>query len=180
MKNLIEDLRRSALFFEIVLGLCLLVFMTVVVKPEMLSDIFNAIAMPAWVAVLVSYSPIVWAGIRKPHPTQYERLATGICAGGLFVIASSIAQIYANNFEGQWIYTTAMIPALRFFPMISGISHEMAAQSLDGRVPTKAMIAIGVYCGLGAFGALSLVLFPAWVTLAAILAAAALVIFRAR
>lgn len=164
MEKLIYDFSRSSLFWEILCGLVVLSLLLVFVSPFHLSTLFNAIALPTWVAVLVSYSPIVWAGIRRRHPTQYERLAAGICAGGIFVIASSITQIYANDFGGQWVYASSIIPALWFFPMIAGVSHEMAAQSLDGRVPTRAMIVIGVYCGIGSFVALSLIAFPLWVT----------------
>ena len=130
---------------------------------KVLNDIFNAVAMAVWSAVLVSYLPIVFEAMRKPYPTVGDRLAAGICAGGITILISSAVQLYALNFDGQWIYATAVIPIIRYMVPIAGVSHELAASAIEGRVPTKAMVRVGVIVGIGVLAALALALVPRWV-----------------
>ena len=162
MTKLLNDLRRSRLFLETIAEMALLLFLLFFFPYKLLNDVFNAVAIAVWTAVLVSYLPIVVKAMRKPYPTVGERLATGICAGGFSVLISSFVQIFALNFDGQWIYTTAIIPVIRYFVPIAGISHEMAARSIEGRLPTQAMIRMGVGIGCGVLAALTLLLVPRW------------------
>lgn len=162
MNRLIHDLRHSRLFFEMVFEMSLLALLIAAFPNKILNDIFNAVAIAVWSAVLVSYLPIVLTALRKPYPSVGDRLAAGICAGGITIITSSCVQIYALNFDGQWLYSTAIIPIIRYMVPIAGISHELAAKAIEGRVPTRAMIRLGVVVGMGALAALALLLVPHW------------------
>lgn len=162
MTKLFNDLRRSRLFLEVALQLSLLTVLIAFFPYKFLNDIFNAVAIAVWSAVLVSYMPIVLKAMRKPFPTVGDRLATGICVGGIAILVSSGVQLYALNFNGQWIYATAIIPIIRYMVPIAGISHEFAASAIEDRVPTQAMIRIGVVVGLGVLAALALALVPRW------------------
>ena len=160
--KIFRDLWRSRLFLETAAEIVFLCFLLLIFPNKLLNDMFNAISIAVWTAVLVSYLPIVLKAMRKPWPTVGERLAAGICAGGVAILISSSVQIYALNFDGQWIYTTAVIPVIRYFVPVAGISHEMAARAIEGRVPTRAMIRLGVTVGCSVLAALALVLVPRW------------------
>lgn len=156
MTATIKYLKKSWLVWSLAALYSVLIIAAQIFNELTLQDIINAMSLAAWTGALVAYSRHAIVGLREMNPTKPMVLAVGICLSGFAAVLGSLAQLYALNFDGQWIYGTDLVSWVRWTQMCAAICHMAAPQAIEGKIPTKAMVKIGVITAAGVLMLLAL------------------------
>lgn len=143
-------------------------FMTVgcllfVVVPEAaLIEALNLIALSFAGAVMVAYAPVVWIALQAEMPTRGQVLAVGIF---LTQAASFIARIVSLGYRSLgWrdVVNTDLVSLFVFLTILGALCHLNAPEVVDGSVPTRQWVRIGIVFGVGVFLIAGFLAAPIW------------------
>lgn len=98
--------------------------------------------------VVYAYAGDAWAAIRRPFPTKADFLIVGIWLSFLSHLAQTVyAAIYRLADAPQWLLNAEIVPLIVLFSMMAAVLHVAATGSIDGEVPRRSRIALGICVG---------------------------------
>ncbi len=99
--------------------------------------------------VVYAYAGDAWAAVRRPVPTKADFLIVGIWLSFLSHLAQTVyATIYRLADAPQWLLNAEIVPAIVLLSMMAAVLHVAATGSIDGEVPRRSRIALGVGVGV--------------------------------
>jgi hypothetical protein len=111
---------------------------------------------------MVAYAPIVWRALLEEMPTRGQVLAVGIF---LTQAASFIARVVSLGYRSLgWrdVVNTDLVSLFVYLTIIGALCHLNAPEVVDGAVPTRQWVRIGMIFGLGIFLVALFVAAPIW------------------
>lgn len=98
--------------------------------------------------VVYAYAGDAWAAVRRPVPTKADFLIVGIWLSFLSHLAQTVyAAIYRLADAPQWLLNAEIVPLIVLFSMMAAVLHVAATGSIDGKVPRRSRIALGICVG---------------------------------
>lgn len=108
-------------------------------------------------AVLYVYWRDAWTALRKPDPRRSDFLIVGIWASflshwcqNLYSLAYRLAQ------APQWLLTAEVVSPIVMLSVVAAVLHVAAPGAVDGTVPRRNRIALGVGVGIAALAVAAL------------------------
>lgn len=99
--------------------------------------------------VVYAYAGDAWAAVRRPVPSKADFLILGIWLSFLSHLAQTVyAAIYRLADAPQWLLNAEVVPIIVLFSMIAAVLHVAATGSIDGEVPRRSRIALGLGVGV--------------------------------
>lgn len=99
--------------------------------------------------VVYAYAGDAWAAVRRPVPTKADFLIVGIWLSFLSHLMQTVyAAIYRLADAPQWLLNAEIVPVIVLISMLGAVCHVAATGSVNGEVPRRSRIALGV--GVGA------------------------------
>lgn len=133
-----------------------------IVPETALIEALNLISLSFAGAVMVAYAPIVWRALGEEMPTRGQVLSVGIF---LTQAASFIARIVSLGFRSLgWrdVVNTDLVSLFVYLTIIGALCHLNAPEVVDGAVPTRQWVRIGMIFGLGIFLVALFIAAPIW------------------
>jgi hypothetical protein len=103
-------------------------------------------------AVLYVYGRDAWGAFRKPEPKRSDFLIVGIWLSflshwcqNLYSLAYRLAQ------APEWLLTAEVVSPIVMLSMVASVLHVAAPGAVDGTVPRRNRIALGIGIGLAVF-----------------------------
>ncbi|GEL44188.1 hypothetical protein MEX01_47790 [Methylorubrum extorquens] len=98
--------------------------------------------------VVYAYAGDAWAAVRRPVPTKADFLIVGIWLSFLSHLAQTVyAAIYRLADAPQWLLNAEIVPVIVLLSMMAAVLHVAATGSIDGEVPRRSRIALGICVG---------------------------------
>lgn len=106
------------------------------------------IAAAFYSVVVYAYAGDAWAAVRRPEPTKADFLIVGIWLSFLSHLLQTVyAAIYRLADAPQWLLNAEIVPLIVLFSMMAAVLHVAATGSIDGEVPRRSRIALGICVG---------------------------------
>lgn len=98
--------------------------------------------------VVWAYAGDAWAAIRRPVPTKADYLILGIWLSFLSHLGQTVyATLYRLANAPQWLLNAEIVPIIVLFSMLASVLHVCATGAVDGEVPRRSRIALGLCVG---------------------------------
>ena len=99
--------------------------------------------------VVYAYAGDAWAAMMRPAPTKADFLIVGIWLSFLSHLAQTVyAAIYRLAEAPVWLLNAEIVPIIVLLSMMAAVLHVAATGSIDGEVPRRSRIALGVGVGV--------------------------------
>ncbi len=99
--------------------------------------------------VVWAYAGDAWTAIRRKVPTKADYLILGIWLSFLSHLCQTIyATLYRLADAPQWLLNAEVVPWIVLLSMLAAMLHVCATGAVDGEVPRRSRIALGL--GVGA------------------------------
>lgn len=119
---------------------------------QFIMQILNALVLCVSISVVITYSPAWVQTLNKERLNGADALSLGI--GGTW--CAEIGQrlwsiIWRGLDQPEWMLTTSLLPLLLTLSFMGGVLHLTAPGAVDGIVPRRNWIILGVTLGAAAF-----------------------------
>jgi len=120
------------------------------VPSYILIQIMNYIVIAVAVAVIISFMPSVLVALKRGYPIdRVAQLTIGIT---LAWVASTMIRLWSAGgriLELEWMRNSPVIAFCLFLSACAGILHLTAPGAIDGHIPSKNWVIVGVAVGAG-------------------------------
>ena len=149
MRNLVSGLKLGPRGILVAIVLALFALSVPFVDAPHFIDTFNDVVLALSVAVITAYAPDAWAAARAQPITRGDILAMGIWFSWFSVFLGRLSILLGYTFSMLWIFRSPLNSLLVVFALIGGVCHIMAPEAIDGRVPKRKWVIVGVIAGVG-------------------------------
>lgn len=101
-----------------------------------------------YATVLYVYGPDAWKALTAPHPKRSDFLIVGIWISFASQLGQSIYSILYRLAPSQWFLNSEVVSWIVLGSVVASILHVSAPGAVDGTVPRRNRIALGVGVGL--------------------------------
>lgn len=99
--------------------------------------------------VVYAYAGDAWAGIRRPVPSKADYLIVGIWLSSVSHLAQTVyAALYRLADAPEWLLNAEIVPLIVLSSMLAAVLHVAATGAVDGEVPRRSRIALGLGVGM--------------------------------
>lgn len=142
--------------------LCVALFwgLTLLIPQNALMQILNICVLSISVAVVTTYMPVWIRTLCKQRMDGPEALSLGIGCTWIAEIGQRIWSIVWRGLDQpHWMLSSPVLPLMLFLTVVGGVQHVTAPGVIDGAIPTKNWIVLGISAG----AATLLLLLVTWV-----------------
>ena len=150
MREVLRDIGRSHLGITLGALLAVWAISTTFVPPAIMIELENGILVALGIGIIVAYSGDTLAALRHPHPTRGDILALGIFLSWTSVAIGRSMSAFgrAMHYDLAWFNNHATTLQI-FIGALGGVCHLTAPEAVDGWVPRKAWVRIGLVVASG-------------------------------
>lgn len=131
-----------------------------VVPPKMLMQVLNALVLCVSISVVCTYAPAWLQTLGKPRLSGPDALSLGIGGTWCAEIGQRIWSIVWRGLnQPDWMVSTPVLPLLLTLVFMGGVLHLTAPGAVDGVVPRRNWIILGITIGAAVFVALLIAMF---------------------
>lgn len=127
------------------------------VPARILTDTSNVVILCLSIAIIVSYAPGAWDAAHARPVKNGDILAFGIWAAWLATGSWRIMNAAGFKFGMEWLFRSNAASLIMSFAIIGGACHVLAPDVIDGRVPRRKWIKVGIIAGIGTALAMALI-----------------------
>lgn len=99
-------------------------------------------------AVTIAYAPVAWRALAAERIDQVQQLTLGIC---LTWIAAIMMRLWAVAWRAtgspDWMLNSKVVGFFVYAAILGGVLHLTAPGAVDGRVPRRNWVTLGVAIG---------------------------------
>ena len=150
---MIRELARAPLAQSIVAWHVLWGIPAIFVEAGPLITVLNCLVFAIACGVIAAYLPSVWMAMRKRHPSQGDILVVGIWLAWVSLVEARLWSIGRRALgRPDWLINTDITTHIIAIALLAG------PEAIEGKVPTKQWIRIGLLVAAGALCSIVLLL----------------------
>lgn len=108
----------------------------------------RTLAVGFYTAVLYFYGPDAWRALTSPKPKRSDFLIVGIWVSFASHDAQSLYSILYRLAPSQWLLNSEVVSPIVLLAVIGAILHNSAPGAVDGTVPRRNRVALGIGIGI--------------------------------
>ena len=156
---MVRDLVVSPLAQAIVAWHVILGVIALMTEARVLIEVLNGLVFAIACGVIVAYIPTVSAAVRLRRPGGSDILVVGIWLAWISLVEARIWSIVWRSLGSpRWLVNTDFTTHIIALAALAGIFHLAGPEAIDGRVPTRQWIRIGIIVALGAALSIGLIM----------------------
>ena len=122
-----------------------------VIDPTPLIELMNGLVLAVACGVVVAYLPLMREAVFEPRPASAQILTAGIWLAWLAVLENRLWSIAWRSLgQPEWLLDTDFTTHFIALSMLAGLFHLAGPEAINGRVPSREWIRLGVIVGSGA------------------------------
>ncbi|MCZ8098830.1 MAG: hypothetical protein O9972_13015 [Burkholderiales bacterium] len=151
MPNAIKTLLRGRLARTFTLIMMIGATLFVLVPEAALIEGLNLIAISFSLSVVIAYSPVAWVALNEENPSRAHVLVFGIFLTHTAVLISRFISFSRRSLGMNGVADSDLVSLFVLLAIMGALCHLNAPEVVDGTVPTKQWVRIGLIVGAGAF-----------------------------
>ncbi|HEV7255743.1 MAG TPA: hypothetical protein VGN97_21915 [Mesorhizobium sp.] len=150
--KLIRDLMGSRIVTGATLLVALFWLVAAFVPPITMIQLMNFLVLAVAIAVTVSYAPGVWRAVREDRTDRLAQLGLGITLAWVSIVLNRGWNAVMRFTHSEWMETHIFIAFCIYLSILAATLHITAPGALDGRIPRRNLVMLGVAVGIGVTG----------------------------
>lgn len=120
-------------------------------------EFLRIVQISVGVVVVVSYAAHALRALLEPYPTRVQQLSMGIDIGFLSLVLGGIwFLLWRMADQPYWMPNSRLAAFFIWLSILAGVLHVTAPGAVNGQVPTRAKVLLGLAVGSGALVFLTL------------------------
>lgn len=152
--NLAQILARSRIVRAAILLIAAYWVAAFFVPSTYLIQVLNYVLISVAVAVSIAYLPDVYQAIRMDRVDRVAQLSLGIALSWTAVIINRSWVGLIRIADADWMRASPMIGFYVFLSILAGVLHITAPGAIDGQIPKRNRITLGLAVAAGILAAL--------------------------
>lgn len=113
-------------------------------------EFLNGVALAVAIAVTIAYAPVWVEALTQDRPDRVGQLTLGIgCTWGAFILSRMWSISWRGSGQPDWMENSPVVGFFVYMTILGGILHLTAPGAIDGDVPRRNWILIGITIGGG-------------------------------
>lgn len=145
---------RSPIAWAALILVVLFILLKALLPQRLMLEVLRLLQTTMAIAVVTAYWPAALAIVRRGRADLGEHLILGIVLAFIGVALSGVwALLWRLSDEPAWMYQSDFNGFLVYLSILACLLHITAPGAIDGRVPTRNWIALGMAAGAAFFAA---------------------------
>ena len=159
MVHILDQWNWKRIFLLLVLPNLVLAGLAILTEAPFLIVVQNVILIGVSAAICIAFLPEVIDGFRNDRPLTPEfTISLGIVASWADWSLRALVSLTFRGVPGlKWIVDSDINSAILFWTLCAAMCHLQAPQVINGRVPAKKWIRVGIITGIGLMAATLLI-----------------------